>query len=61
MYKGLWNKIRNVIISKNNNSENYHEKYLKIKFNSDDNLTLKKTQQGTMVIDARSVFHEDNK
>ena len=37
MYEELWNEIRAVT----NNSDNYDEKYMKIKFNSDDDLPLK--------------------
>ena len=39
-YKELWNKIRDVIRLINNNSDNYDEKYMKMKFNSDDDLPL---------------------
>ena len=35
-------KIRDLIRSITNNSENHDEKYMKIKFNSDDDLLLKK-------------------
>ena len=41
-YEELWTKIRDVIRSKISNSSNYHEKYVKINFNSDDDLPLKK-------------------
>ena len=37
----LWSKIRYFITSNSNNSDNYDERYMKIKFNSDDNLPLK--------------------
>ena len=37
-YKELWLKIKNQIRIKTNNSYDYDEKYLKIKFNSDDGL-----------------------
>ena len=58
----LRNEIRDVIKSIINNSENYYEKYMKIKFNSDDNLPLKKTLElYNMVIVVKSVFHEDSK
>ena len=41
-YEDRYGKIRNLIWSITNNSDNYDEKHLKIKFNSDDNLLLKK-------------------
>ena len=37
----LWNKIRDLIRSKTNNSDSYNEKCMKVKFNSDDILTSK--------------------
>ena len=37
-YEKLWIKTRDLIRSISNNSDNYHEKYMKIKFNSDDGL-----------------------
>ena len=47
---------------KSNNSDNYNEKYIKIKINSDDDLPLKKTLElHNMIIVVRSVFHEDSK
>ena len=52
-------KIRYLIKPKN---DNYDEKYIKVKFNSDDALHLKKTLElCIMVVVVRSVFHEDNK
>ena len=58
----LRNKIREITKSITNNSDNYHEKYMKIKFNSDDDLPLKKTLElYNMVIIVRSIFHEDKK
>ena len=41
-YEELWNKIRDLIKSIINNSDNYHKKYMKIKFNSDDDLPYAK-------------------
>ena len=41
-YKELWNKIKDLIRSITNNSDKYDEKCMKIKFNSDDNLSIKK-------------------
>ena len=61
-YEKLWNKIRDFIISTTNKPENYDEKYMKIKLNSDDALPLKKTLQlYNMAIVVRSVFHEERK
>ena len=43
-------------------SDDYDEKYMKIKFNSDDELPLNKTIEiPTMKIVVRAVFHENNK
>ena len=42
-YEELWNKIRDLIRSITNNSDDYDEKHMKIKFNSNDDLPLKKT------------------
>ena len=39
----MWNKIEYFIKLKNNNSDDYDDKYMKIKFNSHDNLPLGKT------------------
>ena len=41
--KEMWSKVRDLIRSITNNSEDYDEKYMKIKSNSDDDLRLKKT------------------
>ena len=37
-YEELWSKIRDLIRSITKNSNDYDEKYVKIKFNSDDKL-----------------------
>ena len=42
-YEELWSKIRNLVRSITKNSDDYDEKYMKIKFNSDDELPLNKT------------------
>ena len=61
-YEELWSKIRDLIMSKTNNSGDYAEKYVKIKFNLDDNLPLQKTLQlCNMIIVVRAIFHEGNK
>ena len=44
-YEKLWNKIRGLVRSKINNSDSQIEKYMKMKFISNDGLTLKKTCQ----------------
>ena len=61
-YEELWSKIRDLIRSITKNSDDYDEKYMKIKFNSDDELPLNKTIEiPTMAIVIRVVFHENNK
>ena len=42
-YEEMWNKIRNLIRSVTRKSDDYDEKYLKMKFYSDDKLPLNKT------------------
>lgn len=52
-YGEIWSKTTS------NNSGGYDKKYLKIRFNSDDNLPLNKTLQfHNMIILFRSVFHQ---
>ena len=41
-YEELWSKIRDLIRSITKSSDDYDEKYMKIKFNSDDELPLNK-------------------
>ena len=41
-YEELWSKIRDLIRAITKNSDGYDEKYMKIKFNLDDELPLKK-------------------
>ena len=38
-YEELWSNIRDLIRSITKNSDDYHEKYIKIKFHSDDELS----------------------
>ena len=44
------------------NSDDYDEKYMKIKFDSDDELPLNKTVEiPSMITVVRAVFHENSK
>ena len=57
-YEELWIKIRNLIMLIAKNSDNYDEKYVKINFNSDDELPLNKTIKiPIMTIVVKAVFH----
>ena len=61
-YEELWNKIRNLIRWITENSDNFDEKYMKIKIESDDNLPLNKTIEILiMKIEVRAIFLENNK
>ena len=61
-YTELWNRIKNLIKKINYKPGDYDEKYMKIKFNSDDNLPLNKILKiHNMTIGIRSVFQEDGK
>ena len=61
-YKEMWIKIKDLIRSLTKNSDNYDEKYMKIKFNSDDELPLNKTIEiPTMKIVLKAIFYENNK
>ena len=58
----MWIKIKDLIRSLTKNSDNYDEKYMKIKFNSDDELPLNKTIEiPTMKIVLKAIFYENNK
>ena len=61
-YTELWDGIKNSIEKINNNSGGYGKDFIKIKFNSDDSLSLNKTLRlhNTTVI-VRPVFEEDRK
>ena len=61
-YKELWNKTRDLIRWITNNLSDYNEKYMKIKFNPDEDLHLKKTLEfHSKIIVVRSVFYEGSK
>ena len=61
-HEELWSKIRDLIRPINKHADDYDEKYMKIKFNSDDELPLNKTIEiPSMIIVVRALFHENNK
>ena len=62
MYEELWIKIRDLIRSITKNLDNYDEKYIKTKFDSDDELSLnKRLEIPIMTIVVRAVFLTNNK
>ena len=61
-YTELWDKIKDLIRSTTNISGDYDEKYIKIQFNSDDNVPLYKVLKlPNLTIAVKSVFQEDRK
>ena len=61
-YADVWNGIRNKIKAINGDECDYEKDYMKIKFNSDDDLPLNKQLKfHMMTIIIRSVFSEDRK
>ena len=62
-YADVWDGIKSKIKAINGGKENeYGKDYMKIKFNSDDNLPLNRTLEfHVMTIIIRSVFEEDGK
>ena len=59
-FEELWSKPRNLITSMTKNSDDYDEKYMKIKFNTDDELSLNKMVEiPTMTIVVRAIFIEN--
>ena len=61
-YNDVFNGIRDEIKEINNNECDYEKDYMKIKFNSDDDLPLNKSLKFClMTITIRSVFEEDGK
>ena len=62
LYEELWIKIRDLVRSITKNTDNYDEKYIKIKFNLDDKLPLNKTIEiPSIIIVFRIIFRENNK
>ena len=61
-YKNVWNGIKNKIKEINVGKCHYEKDFMKIKFNSDDDLPLNKPLKfHAMTIIIRSVFEEDGK
>ena len=62
MYEELWIKIKNLIRSITKSVDDYDEKYMKIKIDSDENLPLNKTLEIPLVtLVVRAIFHKNNK
>ena len=61
-YNDVFNGIKDKIVEINNNECDYEKEYMKIKFNSDDDLPLNKSLKfRIMTITIRLVFEEDDK
>ena len=61
-YNDVWNGIKNKIKEVDDSEFDYEKDYMKIKFNSDDNLPLNKPLKfHNMTITIRSVFEKDGK
>ena len=61
-YNDVWNGIKNKIEEVSSGECDYEKDYMKIKFNSDDDLPLNKQLKfHNMTITIRSVFEEDGK
>ena len=61
-YTELWDKIKNLIKKINDKPYDYDEKYIKIKFVSDDDLPLNKILKiHNMTLVIKSVFQENGK
>ena len=61
-YNGIFNGIRDKITEVNSNECDYEKDYMKIKFNSDDDLPINKSLKfHLMTITIRNVFEEDRK
>ena len=59
-YEELWIKINNLIKTITKKSDDYDEKYMKIKFDSDDKLPLNRTIEiPVLVIVVRAIFYEN--
>ena len=61
-YNDFWSGIKNKIKAVSSGESDYEKDFMKIKFNSDDDLPLNKPLKFRMMtINIRSVFEEDGK
>ena len=61
-YTELWDEIKNLIERRDDKPGEYEKDFMKIKFNSDDNLPLDKILKlHILTVIVRSVFQEDKK
>ena len=61
-YSDVWSRINNKIKAVSSGEYNYEKDYMKMKFNSDDDLPLNKPLKfHSMTITNRTVFEEDGK
>ena len=61
-YEEIWSKIRHLIRSISENSNDHDDKYMKIKFDSNDEIPLNKTIEiPRMIIVVGAVFHVNGK
>ena len=61
-YNDVWNGIKDKIKELSSEEYDYEKDYMKIKYNSDDNLSLNKPLKfHNMIITNRSVFQKDGK
>ena len=60
-YGEIWSKISDLLRSVTKNTVDYDEKYMKVKFNSDNELPLNKTVKIPTMTIVKDVFHENNK
>ena len=61
-YSDVFNKIKDKIKKIDNNDSDYEKKYMKIKYNSDDDLPLNKLLEFHLItITIRHVFEQDGK
>ena len=58
----MWSRIRDLIRSISDNSNDHDDKYVKIKFDSNDEIPLNKTTEiPRMIIVVGAVFHVNGK